>query len=70
MREIESELERSVKLKEYYDSKSVLTLSEVLEDNINLRMESHASLSGNGGHLILVVLLLPASRAVERVGAR
>ncbi len=45
-REIENELERSVKLKDYYDRNTVLTLSEELEDNINLRMDSQASLSG------------------------
>ena len=52
----ESELEQSIKLGDYDDGKTVLSLFEELEDHINLRMESQQSLSSNPDEAIALAM--------------
>ena len=52
---LEIVLERSVKLKDYDEGKTVLTLSEELQDFINMRMDSQESLSGNPDEAMALV---------------
>ena len=51
-----TELERSIKLREYDEGSTVLTLAEELEDSINERMEGQASFSANPDEAIAIAM--------------
>ena len=53
---IELELERSIRFTDYDEGKTILSLSEDLEDYINMKMESSMSLTGNPDEAIAIAM--------------